>query len=46
MRVIELNATNWNTTDDFYNALLAAVGAPEYHGRNLKALIDSMNWAG
>ncbi|MBC9884143.1 barstar family protein, partial [Bradyrhizobium sp. INPA01-394B] len=31
---------------DFYDALLAALGAPEGHGRNLNALIDSMVWAG
>src|SRR5574337_372345 len=46
MRVIELDATNWPTTGDFYDALLAAIGAPEYHGRNLNALVDSMVWGG
>jgi RNAse (barnase) inhibitor barstar len=46
MRIIELNAKNWLTRPDFYNALLAALGAPEGHGRNLNALIDSMVWGG
>ena len=46
MRVIELNAKNWRTWQDFYEALLAALGAPEGHGRNLNALIDSMVWGG
>lgn|ERR1700724_3855860 len=42
MRVIELDAGNWSTVLDFYDALLAALGAPEWHGRNLNALVDSM----
>ena len=46
MRIIELNAKNWRRWQDFYNALLAALGAPEGHGRNLNALIDSMVWGG
>ncbi|MBC9878971.1 barstar family protein [Bradyrhizobium sp. INPA01-394B] len=46
MRIIELNASSWRTWRDFYDALLAALGAPEGHGRNLNALIDSMVWAG
>jgi RNAse (barnase) inhibitor barstar len=46
MRIIELNAKNWRTWQDFYNALLVALGAPEGHGRNLNALIDSMVWGG
>ena len=46
MRLIELNANSWRTWRDFYDALLAALGAPEGHGRNLNALIDSMVWGG
>jgi RNAse (barnase) inhibitor barstar len=46
MRVIELNAKNWRTWQDFYDALLTALGAPKGHGRNLNALIDSMAWGG
>ena len=42
MRVIELDASSWRTVLDFYNALLAALGAPDWHGRSVAALIDSM----
>lgn len=46
MRSIELNAATWKTAHDFYDALLVAIGAPEGHGRNMNALIDSMVWGG
>jgi RNAse (barnase) inhibitor barstar len=46
MRIIELDAENWRTGLDFYSALLAALGAPKNHGRNLNALVDSMVWGG
>ncbi len=46
MITIELNAQNWRTWDDFYSDLLAALGAPKGHGRNLNALVDSMIWGG
>jgi hypothetical protein len=46
MRKIELDASNWMTWRDFYDALLFALGAPEYHGRNINALVDSMIWGG
>jgi hypothetical protein len=42
MRVIELDSTEWKATSDFYEALLAAVGAPAWHGRVKVALVDSM----
>lgn len=46
MRTIELDATKWKTIIDFYDALLAAVGAPKWHGKSPDALIDSMIWGG
>jgi RNAse (barnase) inhibitor barstar len=46
MRIIELDATKWKTVNDFYDALLAAIGAPKGHGRSPDALIDSMVWGG
>jgi hypothetical protein len=46
MRIIELDATQWKTIIDFYDALLAAVGAPKWHGKSPDALIDSMIWGG
>ena len=42
MKVIELDASGWKTTDDFYDAILAAVGAPDWHGRVPVALVDTM----
>jgi hypothetical protein len=46
LRIIELDATNWATVLDFYAALLAALGAPAWHGRSIDALVDSMIWGG
>jgi RNAse (barnase) inhibitor barstar len=46
MRHIELDAKNWTSVLDFYSALLPSIGAPEWHGRNINALIDSMIWGG
>jgi ribonuclease inhibitor len=42
MKELTLNGTGWTTKDDFYNAFFEAVGAPEWHGRNLDALNDSI----
>ncbi len=42
MKVIELDASGWLTPLDFYDALLASLGAPEWHGRTINALIDSI----
>jgi len=42
VRVLELNASGWRTIDDFYDAILAAVGAPDWHSRLPVALVDTM----
>ena len=42
MRRIELNASEWQEPNDFYEALLPQLGAPDWHGRNLDALEDSI----
>ena len=42
MDQIRLDGRAWQSADDFYDAYLAAVGAPEWHGRNLDALWDSL----
>jgi RNAse (barnase) inhibitor barstar len=39
---ISLDASDWKTPDDFYTSFFQAVGAPEWHGRNLDALNDSI----
>ncbi len=44
MHTIELNAANWKTVLDFYHDILAAIGAPKWHGESPDALIDSMIW--
>ncbi len=42
MRTVEFDASNWRDWSDLYAALLPALGAPDWHGRNLDALRDSM----
>jgi RNAse (barnase) inhibitor barstar len=39
---IRLDGRLWRTAGDFYAAYLTAVGAPDWHGRNLDALWDSL----
>jgi RNAse (barnase) inhibitor barstar len=46
MNFVQLDASHWKTGLDFYEALLAALGAPSWHGRNINALIDSMIYDG
>lgn len=38
-----LDAGGWQTVADGWNALLAALEAPDWHGRNLDALADSLS---
>ena len=45
MRSIELDAANWESVLEFYDALLAALGAPHWHGRSIDALADTMIWS-
>jgi RNAse (barnase) inhibitor barstar len=42
MKTVNLDASEWCTATDFYEPLLAGLSAPEWHGRNVNALIDSM----
>jgi RNAse (barnase) inhibitor barstar len=37
-----LSASDWTTPNDFYDSFFLAVGAPDWHGRNLDALNDSI----
>ncbi len=39
---LQLDGANWQRPDDFYDALFARLGAPEWHGRNFNALRDSI----
>ena len=43
---IELDATEWKSGDDFYQAFFKAVGAPNWHGKSLDALNDSISTGG
>lgn len=43
MELILLDASGWQSPDDFYSALLPKLGAPDWHGRNLDALYDSLS---
>jgi hypothetical protein len=40
--VIEIDASQWRTGVDFYDALIPALRGPGRHGRNQNALIDTM----
>ncbi|HMI18340.1 MAG TPA: barstar family protein [Sphingomonas sp.] len=42
MQTVELDAATWTSALDFYDALLAALIAPKWHGKNVNALVDSM----
>ena len=37
-----LDGRSWRSKDNFYDAFFQAVRAPEWHGRNLDALWDSI----
>jgi hypothetical protein len=37
MHIIDLEATGWKTPDDFYDALLPELGAPDWHGHTPNA---------
>ncbi len=36
----------WQSIGDFYNSILPELQAPERHGANLNALVESMVWGG
>ncbi|QJU57744.1 hypothetical protein HL653_08010 [Sphingomonas sp. AP4-R1] len=42
MKLIQLDGSAWMSPDDFFAALLPALGAPSWHGRSLNALDDSL----
>ncbi len=43
MQLIKVNGTKWTSTGDVYDSILPALKAPEWHGRNLGALWDSLS---
>ncbi len=46
MRIIELDAHNWNSVNDYLDALRTALGSPEGHGSSIDAFLDSMIYGG
>jgi RNAse (barnase) inhibitor barstar len=42
MSLIHLDAGAWQGREDMWRALLAALGAPDWHGPNLDALYDGL----
>lgn len=46
MDLIEPEGEAWTSANEFYTSYLAAVEAPEWHGRNLDALWDSLTAGG
>lgn len=42
MPLIRLDAHGWQRREDFWAALLPALGAPDWHGPNLDALYDGL----
>jgi hypothetical protein len=46
MRFLDLDASGWRTSDDFYDALRKALGSPKGHGAGGEAFKDSMVWGG
>jgi Barstar (barnase inhibitor) len=44
MNIVQLDAKNWKTVANFYEALLAALGMPEEYGCNINSLLEAMVW--
>lgn len=42
LSLIRLDARGWERREDFWTALLPALGAPDWHGPNLDALYDGL----
>lgn len=42
MKRISIDISDCKTVDDFYGILLSSLDAPDWHGRNLDALWDSI----
>ncbi len=42
MPLIRLDPRGWQRREDFWAALLPALGAPDWHGPNLDALYDGL----
>ena len=45
-KVINISAKSWKTALDFCEDLLKGVSAPDWHGKSIDALIDSIVYGG
>ncbi len=45
MRIVDLDATDWRTVEDAWQAILNGLEAPAWHGHNLDALQDTIGEA-
>ncbi len=43
MKLIRLDASDFSSSTELYETLLAKLGAPQWHGRNFNALRDSLS---
>jgi RNAse (barnase) inhibitor barstar len=43
MKLLRLDASEFSSSTELYEALLAILGAPAWHGRNFNALRDSLS---
>ncbi len=46
MNCIQLDAGNWSNFDDLYDAVLQALQAQHWHGKNLNAIYDTIGEPG
>ena len=46
MKMIQLDARDWKSSDDFIADLKAAIGAPDWHGSSVNAFVDFMATGG
>jgi len=42
MRTLQLNGSEWQSREDFYEALATALGSFDGHGRNADAFLETM----
>lgn len=42
MHTIQLDGGDWTSKTDFYDALAAALGVADWHGRNADAFLETM----
>lgn len=42
MQTVKLDGSGWTSKSDFYDALAAALGSVDWHGRNADAFLETM----